>query len=348
MDKIILHVDMDAFFAAVEQVDNPKLKGKPVIVGGVSERGVVSTCSYEARKYGVRSAMPIFIAQKLCPHGIYLKVRYYRYKEISNKIFTIFKEITPLVEPLSIDEAFLDLSESKFNDGLEAAQYIKRRVFQEVGLTLSIGISYNKFLAKLASDWNKPNGIKIITKEMIPDVLKPLPVSKIYGLGEKSVKKLNNMGMFKVDDLYELPKDFFIEYFGKYGIDIYERIRGIDNREVKVNRDRKSYGRENTLKFDTENKEDILYYVKSFCLELSEELKRRNVFIKTITVKYKTSNFESHTRSRSLNYYTNDLNTIYNVAHEIVNDEVFEEGIRLIGVTVSGVKEETVEQLKLF
>ncbi|WP_196001433.1 DNA polymerase IV [Clostridium sp. 1001271B_151109_B4] len=348
MDKIILHVDMDAFFAAVEQADNPKLKGKPVIVGGVSERGVVSTCSYEARKYGVRSAMPIFIAQKLCPHGIYLKVRYYRYKEISNKIFTIFKEITPLVEPLSIDEAFLDLSESKFNDGLEAAQYIKRRVFQEVGLTLSIGISYNKFLAKLASDWNKPNGIKIITKEMIPDVLKPLPVSKIYGLGEKSVKKLNNMGMFKVDDLYELPKDFFIEYFGKYGIDIYERIRGIDNREVKVNRDRKSYGRENTLKFDTENKEDILYYVKSFCLELSEELKRRNVFIKTITVKYKTSNFESHTRSRSLNYYTNDLNTIYNVAHEIVNDEVFEEGIRLIGVTVSGVKEETVEQLKLF
>lgn len=348
MDKIILHVDMDAFFAAVEQADNPQLKGKPVIVGGVSERGVVSTCSYEARKYGVRSAMPIFIAQKLCPHGIYLKVRYYRYKEISNKIFTIFKEITPLVEPLSIDEAFLDLSESKFNDGLEAAQYIKRRVFQEVGLTLSIGISYNKFLAKLASDWNKPNGIKIITKEMIPDVLKPLPVSKIYGLGEKSVKKLNNMGMFKVDDLYELPKDFFIEYFGKYGIDIYERIRGIDNREVKVNRDRKSYGRENTLKFDTEDKEDILYYVKSFCLELSEELKRRNVFIKTITVKYKTSNFESHTRSRSLNYYTNDLNTIYNVAHEIVNDEVFEEGIRLIGVTVSGVKEETVEQLKLF
>ena len=192
--------------------------------------------------------MPIFIAQKLCPNGIYLKVRYYRYKEISNKIFNIFKEITPLVEPLSIDEAFLDLSESKFDDGLEAAKYIKRRVFQEVGLTLSIGISYNKFLAKLASDWNKPNGIKIITKEMIPDILRPLPVSKIYGLGEKSVEKLNNMGMFKVDDLYELPKEFFIEYLGKYGIDIYERIRGIDNREVKVNRDRKSYGKRKYIK----------------------------------------------------------------------------------------------------
>ncbi|MEN8078197.1 DNA polymerase IV [Clostridioides difficile] len=348
MEKIILHVDMDAFFASVEQADNPKLKGKAVIVGGVSERGVVSTCSYEARKYGVRSAMPIFIAQRLCPQGVYLKVRYYRYKEISNKVFEIFKEVTPIIEPLSIDEAFLDLSESKFNDGMEAARYIKKRVFEEVGLTLSIGISYNKFLAKLASDWNKPNGIMVITKNMIPDILRPLPISKIYGLGEKSVRKLNNMGMFKIDDLYDLPKEFFIEYFGKYGLEIYERIRGIDNREVKVNRDRKSYGRENTLKFDTEDKTDILYYVKSFSLELSEELKRKNVFIKTITVKYKTSNFESHTRSRSLNYYTNDFNTIYKVAEEIVSDENFIGGIRLIGVTVSSIKEEKIEQLKLF
>ena len=170
---------MDAFFASVEQADNPKFKGKPVIVGGVSERGVVSTCSYEARKFGVRSAMPIFIAQRLCPHGIYLKVRYYRYKEISNRVFEIFREVTPIIEPLSIDEAYLDLTEGRFNDGLEAANYIKKRVFEEVGLTLSIGISYNKFLAKLASDWNKPNGIMIITENMIPDILKPLPISKI-------------------------------------------------------------------------------------------------------------------------------------------------------------------------
>ena len=348
MNKIILHVDMDAFFASVEQVDNPSLKGKPVIVGGVSERGVVSTCSYEARKFGVKSAMPIFIAQRLCPHGVYLKVRYHRYKEISNIVFEIFKEVTPSIEPLSIDEAYLDLSEGKFNDGLEAANYIKRRVREEVGLTLSIGISYNKFLAKLASDWNKPNGIMIITEEMIPDILKPLPISKIYGLGEKSVRKLNNMGMFKIEDLYELSKEFFVDYFGKYGIDIYERIRGIDNREVRVNRDRKSYGRENTLKFDTEDIEDILYYLKSFCLELSDELKRRNVYIKTITFKYKTNNFENHTRSRSLNYYTNDFNTIYKVAKDIINDEKFISPIRLIGITVSSIKEEKIEQLKLF
>ena len=165
MTRTILHVDMDAFFASVEQADNPKLKGKPVIVGGIGERGVVSTCSYEARRYGVKSAMPIFIAQRLCPNGIYLKVRYWRYKEISNKIFEVFKEVTPLVEPLSIDEAFLDITDTRFKDGMEAAAYIKNRVRKEVGLTLSIGISYNKFLAKLASDWNKPNGIKIITKE---------------------------------------------------------------------------------------------------------------------------------------------------------------------------------------
>ena len=198
MKKIILHVDMDAFFASVEQADNPKFKGKPVIVGGVSERGVVSTCSYEARKFGVRSAMPIFIAQRLCPHGIYLKVRYYRYKEISNRVFEIFREVTPIIEPLSIDEAYLDLTEGRFNDGLEAANYIKKRVFEEVGLTLSIGISYNKFLAKLASDWNKPNGIKVITKDMIPDILLPLNINKVFGIGKKTVSKLNNIGIFTI------------------------------------------------------------------------------------------------------------------------------------------------------
>lgn len=349
MDKVILHVDMDAFFASVEQRDNKKLKGKPVIVGGVSERGVVSTCSYEARKYGVRSAMPIFMAQKLCPQGIYLKVRYGRYKEISNKIFDIFKEVTELIEPLSIDEAFLDISDnSRFKSGMEASLYIKERVFKELGLTLSIGISYNKFLAKLASDWNKPNGIMTITEDMIPEILKPLSISKIFGLGKKSVSKLNNMGLFKIEDLYPLPKEFFVSYFGKQGIDIYERIRGIDKREVKVNRDRKSYGRETTLKFDTEDKAEIIRYIEIFCKEISSSIQKNNIFIKTITVKYKTSGFESHTRSKTLGDYTNDYNIIYNVAKEIIEDETFISGIRLIGVTVSSIKEAKVEQLTLF
>ena len=246
MDRIILHVDMDAFFASVEQLDNPSLRGKPVIVGGVSERGVVSTCSYEARKYGVHSAMPGFMARSKCPMGIFLPVRYGRYKEISNKIFDIFKEITPVIEPLSIDEAFLDITDTDFKDGKRVALYIKDRVKKEIGLNLSIGISYNKFLAKLASDWNKPNGIMEIREDMIPDILLPLSISKIHGLGKKSVGKLNNMGIFTVQDLYLLPREFFHSYLGKSGIDIYNRIRGIDDREVQVTRERKSVGKERT------------------------------------------------------------------------------------------------------
>lgn len=349
MDKIILHVDMDAFFASVEQRDNTSLKGKPVIVGGVSERGVVSTCSYEARKYGVRSAMPIFMAQKLCPQGIFLKVRYSRYKEVSNRVFQILKEVTNIIEPLSIDEAFLDISDkSKFKSGMDAALYIKERVFKELGLTLSIGISYNKFLAKLASDWNKPNGIMTITEDMIPKILEPLPISKIFGLGKKSVSKLNNMGLFKIEDLYPLPKEFFQDYFGKQGIDIYDRIRGIDKRVVSIERDRKSYGRETTLKFNTDDKEEILRYIHNFCFEISNHLIKDNIFIKTITVKYKTSQFESHTRSRTLLNYINDFNTLFNVAKEIIEDEVFTSQIRLIGITVSSIKEAKLEQLTLF
>ena len=348
MDKIILHVDMDAFFASVEQRDNPKLKGKPVIVGGVSERGVVSTCSYEARKYGVKSAMPIFMAQKLCPQGIYLRGRYWRYKEVSAQIFNKFREITPLVEPLSIDEAYLDITNSRFEDYKEAALYIKKRVYKEVGLTLSIGISYNKFLAKLASDWNKPNGIMLITEDMIPKILKPLSISKIYGLGQKSVRRLNNMGMYKIEDLYAHPKEFFIEYFGKYGIDIYNRIRGIDNRAVTPNRDRKSYGKETTLKSDTDDKEELKRYIEDFSLQISNYLQQKNIFIKTVTVKYKTSSFINHTRSKTLINYINKAEDIYNIAIEIINEEVFSEPIRLIGLTVSSIKEEKVEQLTLF
>lgn len=348
MNKIILHVDMDAFFASVEQLDNKKLRGKPVIVGGVSERGVVSTCSYEARRFGVHSAMPIFIARKLCPHGIYVRTRMYRYKEISNKVFNILREVTDKIEPVSIDEAYLDITNSGFKDGLEAANYIKRRILKEVGLTISVGVSYNKFLAKLASDWNKPNGIKRITKDMLPDILFPFSISKIHGLGKRSVEKLNNIGIFTIKDLYEMPKEFYIEYLGKYGIEIYDRIRGIDNREVEIKRDRKSYGKERTLKVDIIEKDEILEYVKDFSKEISKELIKKGIEGKTITIKYKTESFINHTRSKTLNFYTNDFNEIYNVCEEIINNENFNENIRLIGLTISSFKENKLEQLTLF
>ena len=348
MDRIILHVDMDAFFASVEQLDNPSLRGKPVIVGGVSERGVVSTCSYEARKYGVHSAMPGFMARSKCPMGIFLPVRYGRYKEISNKIFDIFKEITPVIEPLSIDEAFLDITDTDFKDGKRVALYIKDRVKKEIGLNLSIGISYNKFLAKLASDWNKPNGIMEIRKDMIPDILLPLSISKIHGLGKKSVGKLNNMGIFTVQDLYLLPREFFHSYLGKSGIEIYNRIRGLDDREVKVTRERKSVGKERTLKFNTSDKDELLVYLKDFSEEVSRILASKNMMGKTITLKYKTGEFENHTRSKTLNKYIYTSEDIYSVCRELLELEDLKDELRLIGLSVSSFKETEIEQLSLF
>jgi DNA polymerase-4 len=347
MENTILHVDMDAFFASVEQRDNPELKGKPVIVGGASERGVVSTCSYEARKFGVHSAMPIFMAKEKCPNGIFVSGRYGKYTKVSQEIFEILNEVTPLVEPVSIDEGFLDLSQGKIKDGMEAARYIKNKVFKEVGLTLSIGISYNKFLAKLASDWNKPNGIKEIKKEMMPDILFPLSISKIHGLGKVSVSKLNNMGIYSIKELYKMPKEFYTEYLGKNGIDIYNRIRGIDIRQVEIIRERKSVGKERTLKFDTKNKEELLEYIKEFSFEIEEILNRKNVIGKTITLKFKTKNFENHTRSKTLNYYIRSHTEIFKVAEELLESEELNEEVRLIGVSISSFKETEIEQMSL-
>lgn len=347
MDRVILHVDMDAFFASVEQKDNPKLKGKPVIVGGIGERGVVSTCSYEARKFGVHSAMPLFIAREKCPIAIFLPVRYERYKEISNEVFKIFYKITNKVEALSIDEAFLDITETLFT-GEEAAKFIKDEVRKKLGLTLSIGISYNKFLAKLASDWNKPNGIMVIDKNMVPDILMPLSISKVFGIGKKSVEKLNNMGIFTIEDLFQLSEEYLKEIMGKMGQEIYHRIRGIDNRKVEPVRERKSVGKERTLKINTMDKEDLLVYIKEFSQEVSSILKSKDWSGKTVTLKYKTGEFETHTRSRTLNDYISSEEEIYSVVKEILMLEEINEEIRLIGLNISSLKERKIQQLSLF
>lgn len=335
---------MDAFFAAVEVLDNPKLKGKPVMVGGTSERGVVATCSYEARKYGVKSAMPVFMAKEKCPSGIFVPARHWRYKEISSKILNIFYEITPYVEPLSIDEAYLDIT-SLGKDPMVVAGYIKERVKREIGLTLSIGVSYNKFLAKLASDWNKPNGLKVISQDMVPSILFPLPINKVYGLGEKSVKKLNDIGVFTIEELYRLPQEMFVEYFGKFGVEIYERIRGIDHREVVVSRERKSIGKETTLKFDTNDIEELKVYINNFSRDISLLMHNKNISGKTVTIKIKTSSFISHTRSKTLNYYIYKVEDIYEEACDLLSGVEFSEHIRLIGVTISSLKENKIEQI---
>ncbi|QLY78694.1 DNA polymerase IV [Clostridium intestinale] len=347
MNKKIIHVDMDAFFASVEVMDNPKLKGKPVIVGGTSERGVVATCSYEARAFGVHSAMPLFMAKEKCPHGVYLPVRYGRYKEISRKVFSILEEITSIIEPVSIDEAYLDVTNSNLTS-MEAALYIKKAIRRELGITISAGISYNKFLAKIASEWNKPDGIKEITEDMVPEILFPLSVSKIHGLGEKSVKKLNNIGIFRVKDLYALPNELFTYYFGKYGDDIYNRIRGIDNREVKINHDRKSIGKETTLRKNTNDREELLEYIDRFSKEISDILIDRNLSGRTLTIKYKTWDFKSHTKSKTLMNHVDKYDEIFKNAVDILTDELIEEELRLIGLSISSLKENKIQQLRLF
>ncbi|MCT4563742.1 MAG: DNA polymerase IV [Maledivibacter sp.] len=347
MGKKIIHVDLDAFFASVEQRDNPKLKGKPVIVGGKANRGVVTTCSYEARKFGVHSAMPGFMAKKKCPHGIFLPVRHSRYREVSREVFDIFYELTDMVEPLSIDEAYLDVTNID-KSPIQIAKFIKEQVMKKTGLTISVGISYNKFLAKLASDWNKPDGIKVITREMIPKILEPLTIRKVYGIGKKSAEKLNKIGIFTVEDLLKLPKEYLTEFLGKYGNEVYDRIRGIDNRMVTSSRERKSIGREITLKKDTKDRDYLKKYLLGFSENISKTLIHKDVLAKTITVKIKTSDFENHTKSRTVHGYINSDKDIYDIACDIIEDMDMGVGIRLIGLTVSNFSDHEMEQLSFF
>jgi DNA polymerase-4 len=338
---------MDAFFAAIEEKDNPSLKGKAVIVGGIEERGVVCTCSYEARKFGVHSAMPTYIAKQKCPFGIFVPVRYDRYKDVSSEIFNILYSITDLVEPLSIDEAYLDISNIE-GDPLNIAKGIKKKVKEETGLTISVGISYNKFLAKLASDWNKPDGIKIIEENEVPEILLPLAIRKIYGIGEKSTKKLNGIGIYTVEDLMKIPVELFGSYFGKYGYEIYNRIRGIDNREVKISRKVKSIGRETTLKRDINDVEKIQGYIEKFSKNIAYSLEKRNLAAKTLTIKTRTSDFISHTKSKTMGEYFYTAEDIIIIGGQVLKEIDLDLDIRLIGISVSNLKERFLEQMSIF
>lgn len=348
MERKILHVDMDAFFAAVEQLDNPELRGKPVIVGGSSDRGVVATCSYEARVYGVHSAMPTFMAKKLCPDAIFVSGDHKRYSEISKEIFRIIHGICDKVQVVSIDEAYLDVTDLYYSP-LYIAKYIKKKVKDEIGLTLSVGISYNKFLAKLASDWNKPDGIKTITKEMIPDVLLPLPIRKVHGLGKKSVEKLNKIGIFEIGDILKYDREFFESYLGKFGLEIYDRVNGIDDREVNSESgERKSIGSETTLSQNLDTAKEIKPYLSRFASKISEILRNKNMMAKTVTIKFKTYDFIQHTRSKTLTHYISCVEDIEKVAFDLLDEYNLDAPVRLIGVTVSNFETVDNEQITFF
>lgn len=343
----IFHIDMDAFYASVEEQDNPKLKGYPLIVGGKSDSGIVTTANYEARKYGIHSAMPIFMAKQKCPHGVYIQGRMDRYVEISNMVLKIFKSFTNLVEPVSIDEVYMDISNID-SDYIKVAKDIKTCVKKETGLTMSIGISYNKFLAKLASDWNKPDGITVITHDMIPEILLPLKVGKIYGIGPKSEKKLNGIGIYTVRDLMDLEEVFLEEILGKSGREIYKRIRGVDNREIELHRERKSYGTETTLDESTDDIESLKEYLKLFSREIEEGLKREKVFGRTITVKLKDKDFQTKTRSKTLMDDTNSFDIIYLTALKLFDEMEIKKEIRLIGLTISNLSDFGIKQMSIF
>jgi len=348
MERRILHVDMDAFFASVEQLDHPEWRGKPVIVGGGEDRGVVATCSYEARVYGVHSAQPGFEARKRCPHGIFVRGRMSRYKEVSQQIFTILRSICDHVEVVSIDEAYLDVT-SLYYSPVYVARYIKDQVKDQVGLTLSVGVSYNKFLAKLASDWHKPDGIKVIEKKDVPDILRPLSIKKVHGLGRKSVEKLNRLGIFTIDDLLSYDLSFIESFLGKYGREIYDRIRGVDDRPVASSSGPpKSIGSETTLSVDAKTPEAIRDHLLRFSDQIAASLAKRNMEAMTVTVKWKTMDFENHTKSKTVSMAISDAEGIFEWAWRLIQEYDFHKPIRLIGISVSTLKDKSYEQLTLF
>ena len=338
----IIHVDMDAFYASVEQLDNKELVGKPVAVGGSSERGVVAAASYEARKYGVKSAMSGVLAKKKCPHLIFVKPRFSRYKEISVKIRQIFNDYTDLVEPLSLDEAYLDVTENKKGNPSASliAQEIRDRIFNELNLRASAGISINKFIAKVASDINKPNGQKTINPEEVILFLEELSVNKFHGVGKVTASKMNNLGIFKGLDLKNKSLDELTKLFGKSGKFYYNIVRGIHHSLVKPNRVRKSIAAERTFSKNISSEVFMLERLFTIAEELERRMTKSETKGKTITLKIKYSDFTQQTRSKTTQNFIQKKDEIMHVVKELVYQEKFKNSVRLLGISFSNLDTE--------
>ena len=350
--RFIVHVDMDAFYASVEQMDHPELKGKPVIVGGArEERGVVSAASYEARKYGVTSAMPTKRALKLCPEAVFLRCRFERYEEVSRRIFEILQSYTPLVEGLSLDEAFLDLTGRvrSIEEAAEIAREIKARIREEVDLVASVGVAPNKFLAKLASDLKKPDGFFVIRLEEAHAVLRDLPVRRIWGVGEVTEKVLASIGMEKIGEIQNAPLELLRERLGSYADDLVELAHGIDESEVVPEREAKSLGSEETFPIDLRDEEELLKRLWALVEGVSGRLRESGLSTRTIQIKVRFSNFRTITRSHTLKSPTDSLDVIWKNARELLQEKVrLDLAVRLLGVSLSGLGEKGPEQLLLF
>lgn len=333
----IIHVDMDAFYASVEQLDNPAYRNKPIAVGGSKERGVVAAASYEARKYGVRSAMASVIAARRCPDLIFVKPRFERYKEISNQIRDVFFEFTDLVEPLSLDEAYLDVTENKYQhqSATILAEAIRFRIKEETGLNASAGISVNKFVAKIASDINKPNGQKTIPPEEVLDFISHLPIEKFFGVGKVTADKMKLHGIFNGSDLRHKSKPYLDQYFGKSGRHFYDIVRGVQNSEVKPDRIRKSIAAERTFSKDISTKNSALELLKKISEELERRTEKSRVKGKTVTLKLKYNDFTIQTRSRTVAEFISTSVEILPIIQDLLHQEELKMPVRLLGISLS-------------
>ncbi|RAR49852.1 DNA polymerase-4 [Flavobacterium lacus] len=343
---------MDAFYASVEQKDFPELKGKPLAVGGSEIRGVISAASYEARRFGVRSAMSGLQAKKLCPELVFVRPRFERYTEISKIIRKIFYEYTDLVEPLSLDEAYLDVTQNKKGNPSASllAQEIRKRIFEETGLTASAGISINKFVAKVASDYNKPNGQKTVNPNDVEPFLEALDIRKFYGIGKVTAERMYQLGIYTGKDLKTKSLAFLEQYFGKSGVHYYYIVRGIHNSPVKPNRISKSVGAERTFNENLSSEVFMEERLESIAKELERRLQKYKIAGKTVTLKIKYSDFSQQTRSKTLPYFISDKSLLLETAKELLYQEKLKESVRLLGISLNNlnteIKKTVVVQLR--
>lgn len=352
LHRKIIHVDMDAFYASVEQMDNPELRGKPIAVGGSENRGVVAAASYEARKFGVRSAISGVMAKKNCPELIFVAPRFERYKEISTKIHKIFRDYTDLIEPLSLDEAYLDVTHNKKGNPSASllAEEIRLRIFNELGLTASAGISVNKFVAKIASDYNKPNGQKTVNPDEVEAFLEVLPIRKFYGVGKVTTEKMYQLGIFTGLELKSKSVAFLEKHFGKSGAFYYHVVRGIHNSEVKSDRITKSVAAEHTFDVNLSSEIFMMEQLDKIAATLERRLKKQLISGKTVTLKIKYSDFTQQTRSKTLPYFIADKGLILEAVKELLYQEKMKNSVRLLGISMSNLntelKKAVVVQLK--
>jgi DNA polymerase-4 len=336
--KHIIHLDMDAFYPSVEVVDNPALNGKPVIVGGSTERGVVSSASYEARKFGIHSAQPMAQARRRCPDGIFLPVRMSRYKEVSRRVFEIFHHFTPLVEPVSIDEAFLDVTGSTriFGQPENIAKIIKKTICTQTGLTVSAGVAPSKFVAKIASDIDKPDGLIVVPRSGVREFLDPLPVKKMWGVGKMTQLTLRRLNIRSFRELRQTPVTFLEKKFGKQGVNMHQLAMGVDERDVMPEHDLKSIGHEQTFPHDITSLDAAKKELLALGNKVARRMRRKGVTGKTVTLKVKYNDFIQITRSTTLPKRTDDGLEIYSTACRLLEKtEVAIKPIRLLGISLS-------------